>query len=79
MARIFLLLALSQDGAKLLGSTFLGGSQNDGLNPTFGALTKNYGDELRGDIITDESSNIYISSVTASNNFPVTKGRDSTL
>ena len=68
----------SQDGSKLLGSTFLGGSQNDGLNPTFGALTKNYGDELRGDIITDESSNIYVSSVTASNNFPMTKGRDST-
>ena len=69
---------LSQDGARLLSSTFLGGSQNDGLNPTFGALTKNYGDELRGDIITDKSNNIYISSVTASNNFPVTKGRDST-
>ena len=69
---------IAKDGSKLLGSTFLGGDQNDGLNPTFGALTKNYGDELRGDIITDDASNIYISSVTASANFPVTKGRDST-
>ena len=69
---------ISKDGSQLLGSTFLGGSQNDGLNPNFGALTKNYGDELRGDIITDAESNIYISSVTASENFPVTKGRDST-
>ncbi|HEX6224739.1 MAG TPA: PKD domain-containing protein, partial [Chryseolinea sp.] len=69
---------INKDGSQLLGATFLGGSQNDGLNPPFGALTKNYGDELRGDIITDNENNIYISSVTASNNFPVTRGRDST-
>lgn len=69
---------ISKDGTKLLGSTFLGGSQNDGLNPPFGVLTKNYGDELRGDVITDDENNIYISSVTSSDDFPVTKGRDTT-
>src|SRR3989337_3024485 len=67
---------ISKDGSQLLSSTFLGGSLNDGLNPSFGALTKNYGDELRGDIITDAEGNVYISSVTASLNFPATKGYD---
>jgi hypothetical protein len=69
---------ISKDGSQLLSSTFLGGSLNDGLNPSFGALTKNYGDELRGDIITDADGSIYISSVTASQNFPATKGYDIT-
>ncbi|WP_276372094.1 PKD domain-containing protein [Chryseolinea sp. H1M3-3] len=68
----------SKDGSQLLGSTFLGGAQNDGLNATFGALTKNYGDELRGDVITDNQSNVYISTVTASSDFPVGKGLDIT-
>lgn len=69
---------ISKDGSHLLGSTFLGGSQNDGLNPPFGALTKNYGDELRGDIITDSENNIYITSVTSSDDFPTVNGRDLT-
>lgn len=64
----------SSDGKYLLASTFLGGSQNDGLNPLDGPLTKNYGDQLRGDIITDELGNIYVSSVTSSTNFPGING-----
>ncbi|MBL7856347.1 MAG: gliding motility-associated C-terminal domain-containing protein [Cyclobacteriaceae bacterium] len=68
---------IKRDGTQLLGSTFVGGSQNDGLNPNGGALTKNYGDQLRGDVITDANGNIYVSSVTASANFPATKGVDS--
>lgn len=70
---------IAKDGSKLLGSTYIGGSLNDGLNPTFGALTKNYGDELRGDIITDSDNNIYISSVTSSPDFPMTNSRDVTF
>ncbi len=45
---------ISKNGDQLLGSTLVGGNQNDGLNPSFGPLTKNYGDQLRGDVITDE-------------------------
>jgi len=68
----------SRDGTMLLASTFFGGSGNDGLNSTFGALTRNYGDQLRGDIITDDEGNIYVSSVTASANlFPISTGFES--
>jgi hypothetical protein len=62
---------ISKDGSTLIKSTYLGGGGNDGLNNTGGPLTKNYGDENRGDIITDDAGNIYISSVTWSPNFPV--------
>lgn len=58
---------ISRDGTALMNSTFLGGSENDGLNGGF--LVRNYGDELRGDVITDAAGNIYISSVTASDDF----------
>ncbi|MDQ2657459.1 MAG: PKD domain-containing protein, partial [Bacteroidota bacterium] len=57
---------LSRDGKQLLASTYFGGSLNDGLNPTDGLLTRNYGDQLRGDIIADDEGNVYISSVTSS-------------
>ncbi|MEY4539916.1 MAG: hypothetical protein RLZZ306_1673 [Bacteroidota bacterium] len=57
---------LSSDGSKLLASTYLGGSGNDGLNLS----VLNYGDEFRGEIVTDEFDNVYISSVTNSPNFP---------
>ena len=61
---------LSSDGSKLLSSTFLGGSGNDGLN----LFTLNYGDEFRGEIVTDEQDNVYIASVTDSPNFPIVGG-----
>ncbi len=67
---------ISKDGSQLLSSTFLGGKSNDGLNSTEGVLTKNYGDELRGDIITDEAGNVYISSVTQSSDFPAVNSFD---
>lgn len=63
------------DGTALLGSTFLGGASNDGVNESDSELTANYGDELRGDIVTDLQGNIYISSVTASPDFPKVAGR----
>lgn len=55
---------ISQDGTTMLASTFLGGDENDGLNMS--ALSVNYGDELRGDVITDTNGFIYVSSVTES-------------
>ncbi len=73
---------LSPDGGQLVGSTFLGGSGNDGLNTpkqSGGPLVVNYGDEMRGDVITDEAGNVYISSVTTSGDFPIVNGFDTTF
>lgn len=64
---------LSSDGTSLLGSTFIGGSANDGLN-TVSSLRKNYADEARGEIIIDAQSNVYVASSTQSSDFPVTAG-----
>jgi hypothetical protein len=73
------LTRLSPGGNRLVGSTFLGGSGNDGLNTpkqSAGPLVANYGDEMRGDVITDEAGNVYISSVTSSGDFPIVGGFD---
>lgn len=73
---------LSRDGNILVGSTFLGGTGNDGLNfpkRLGGALVANYGDEMRGDIITDDAGNVFISSVTSSVDFPVQNGFDTSF
>ena len=61
---------ISRDGSVLLGSTYLGGTSNDGLNKSDGVLVANYGDQLRGDIITDNNNDIFISTVTQSSDFP---------
>lgn len=53
----------------LAASTFLGGSENDGLNFAT-QLFYNYGDVFRGEINVDQSGNIFIASVTRSNDFP---------
>jgi gliding motility-associated-like protein len=71
---------LSADGTRLLASTYFGGSNNDGVNFVSGQfntngmvqspLCKNYGDQFRGDIITDSDDNVYIASNTTSTNLP---------
>ncbi|MCF8257370.1 MAG: gliding motility-associated C-terminal domain-containing protein [Flavobacteriales bacterium] len=66
-------LILSSDGSALVGSTFLGGSGNDGLNQST-VLAYNYGDNFRGEVIVDASDNIYITSSTLSSDLPVTSG-----
>lgn len=76
------LTRLSAGGDHLVGSTYLGGTNNDGLNQpkqSGGALVANYGDEMRGDVITDETGNVYISSVTASSDFPIVNGFEDTF
>lgn len=69
---------ISKDGTTLLASTYLGGSDNDGLNPNTSPLVKNYGDQMRGDIISDNLGNIFISTVSSSPDFPVANSFNST-
>ncbi|MFM7310182.1 MAG: gliding motility-associated C-terminal domain-containing protein [Flavobacteriales bacterium] len=59
----------SANGA-LLQSTFVGGTDNDGLNYA-DQLFYNYGDAFRGEVNVDAQGNIYIASVTRSVDFPV--------
>lgn len=64
---------LSANGSQLLGSTYLGGSSNDGLNSAPG-LKFNYADEVRGEVLLDNAGRVWITSCTESNNMPVTPG-----
>ena len=41
------------------GSTFIGGTENDGIMEKYMPLTKNYGDQFRGEVIVDAQDNIY--------------------
>lgn len=72
-------------GTELAASTFVGGSGNDGLNykqyynnsiatvlQGNDSLYFNYGDGARGELITDNLSNIYVGSTTQSADFPTT-------
>ncbi len=77
---------LNSNGTSLLASTFLGGSDNDGVNHVnhlsvftgtvleyaADSLHFNYGDQYRGEIQIDAIDNIYIASSTRSSNFPTT-------
>lgn len=62
---------ISRDGTELKASSYFGGSMSDGLGISASKLVQNYGDELRGDIITDRDGNVYVSSVTSSTDFPM--------
>ena len=61
------------NGTSLLASTYVGGSNNDGLNVS-PSLNYNYADDYRGEIIVDTLGNIYVASSTMSGDFPVTGG-----
>lgn len=61
---------LNSTGTILLGSTFVGGTLNDGLNMGNAGLNHNYADQFRGEIIVDNAGNCYITSCTKSTDFP---------
>ncbi len=66
---------LDENGRRLMASTYLGGTENDGINNAFGLpLSRNYGDEFRGEVNIDADNNIYIAANTSSIDFPIING-----
>jgi gliding motility-associated-like protein len=64
----------NDNGTALIGSTYFGGTGNDGTN--LGAFTAfNYGDQSRSDVAIDNSGNIYVTSTTNSTDLPNTAGK----
>ncbi len=63
----------SADGTQLLGSTYLGGSLNDGHNSAAN-LKVNYADEMRGEVLLDDEENVVIVSCSTSPDYPTTAG-----
>ncbi|MCX6351518.1 MAG: gliding motility-associated C-terminal domain-containing protein [Bacteroidetes bacterium] len=68
--------SLSKDGSSLVGSTYFGGSGQDGLNGNNedfpnGNLTYNYGDRFRGEIIMDSAGDAVVATCTRSSDFPL--------
>lgn len=65
----------NQTGTGLIASTYIGGSDNDGLTyPEYQGLNYNYADEVRGEINIDANDNVYVGTCTRSTDFPVTTG-----
>lgn len=62
---------LASDGSQMLGSTYVGGTGNDGFN---GAIPINYADEIRGAIWVDANNDVYVGTSTQSSDFPITNG-----
>lgn len=73
---------ISSNGQNLMGSTYMGGSGNDGINykltsgtynsvANYDSLTFNYGDQFRGEIMLDNMGNCLVASCSRSTNFPV--------
>ncbi len=62
---------LSATGSNLVSSTFIGGTDNDGLTSVGQSLTNNYGDQSRGDIFIRKNGNVMITSKTVSIDFPL--------
>lgn len=66
----FFLSKFSEDGTGFLGSTYVGGSGNDGLNGGV-ELLYNYGDGFRGEVNVDSQDRILVCSTTQSGDFPM--------
>jgi hypothetical protein len=56
---------LSVNGNTLMGSTYVGGTADDGLN-WGNPLKYNYADEYRGEIVVDENDFVFVASTTRS-------------
>ncbi|WP_306641367.1 PKD domain-containing protein [Sanyastnella coralliicola] len=60
----------SADGTELIGSTYMGGSDQDGVN----SASVNYGDTFRGEIVLNGDQIPYVASFSTSTDFPTTGG-----
>ncbi|MFH0893645.1 MAG: gliding motility-associated C-terminal domain-containing protein [Bacteroidota bacterium] len=69
---------LSNDGTQLIASSYVGGTQNDGLNYAT-PLSYNYADGARGEVMIDRNDNVFVVSCTNSPDFPVTAGAYQTM
>jgi gliding motility-associated-like protein len=58
---------LSPDGSTLIGSTYVGGVDDDGWN----GLQANLGDHVMGEVILDAAGDIYVCNTSSSPDFPV--------
>lgn len=67
----------SADATNLIGSTYIGGSSNDGINDVL-PLTHNYGDHFRGEIALDLQQRPVVATSTQSPNMPVSSGAPQT-
>ncbi len=68
----------------LIGSTYMGGSADDGVNfdsteVGYGQLKYNYGDDARSEVQIDNSGNIYVAGCTESTDFPTKSAIATTL
>jgi gliding motility-associated-like protein len=61
-------------GTALIGSTYIGGTGNDGINQN---NVFNYSDEARGEVVVDALDNIIVTCSSLSTNFPTTAGSHS--
>lgn len=61
----------SSDATSLIGSTFVGGSQADGMNLSI-PLDYNYGDPFRGEIVLDDQQRPVVATCTISTDIPTT-------
>jgi len=71
---------ISENGSRIISSTYLGGTANDGINfrpeqlphERLGddGMLYNYGDGSRGEVNVDEADNVLIASNTFSHDFP---------
>ncbi len=72
------LIVVAADGGSLVGTTYFGGTNTDGLNVTEAtSLQYNYGDHARGEVIVDDEDNIYFASCTSSSNIAGTNNLQS--
>lgn len=72
------LLHLDQNATALVGSTYVGGPENDGLNTSLD-LAHNYGDAFRGEVVLMEGGDVVVASMTSSTGLPTPGGPQPTF